>query len=92
MDKLGQEFVDRVTSGEDDGPSTVGPASLAPTQIEAEAAWRAAFIARMVERGIDIEDATACCEANSFNSPFGFELLEDPAHAADDELACWDSE
>ena len=33
-----------------------------------------------------------CCDANSFNSPFGWELLEDPAYAADDEIACWDSE
>ena len=91
--KLGQEFVDRMTSGDDDGPAVIGgsPAPM-PTQAEAEQAWRRAFIARMVERGVDVEDATACCEANSFNSPFGWELLEDPAHAADDEIACWDSE
>lgn len=66
-----------------DGPDVIGPAPPMPTKAEAEAAWRRAYVARMVERGIDREDAVACSEATDAD------LIFDPAQAADDELWYW---
>jgi hypothetical protein len=54
-----------------------------PTKAEAEAVWRAAYVARMVERGIDLRDAQACCSAGDAD------LSTDPAEAADSELDYW---
>jgi len=54
-----------------------------PTRADAEVAWRTAYVARMVARGIHVDDATACCEAGDVD------LSEDPAEAADAELEHW---
>ena len=72
----------------DDEPSVMGAgcAQPMPTQAEAEAVWRAAYIARMVERGVDAQDALACCNAGDVD------LSEDPAGAADAELECWEDD
>jgi len=73
----------------DDEPAVMGAGSglpSVPTKAEAEAIWRAAYIARMVARGIHFEDAQACCAAGDVD------LSEDPADAADDQLSYWDSD
>ena len=58
-----------------------------PTREEAEAAWRKAFAARMVEVGaLDQESADACAAAGDVD------LSEDPAVAADAEMEYWDSD
>lgn len=74
---------------EEDEPSVLGAGCglpSIPTKAEAEAIWRAAYVARMVERGIDIEDAQACCRAGDVV------LSEDPADVADAELDYWASD
>lgn len=72
---------------DDDEPSVIGahPSPL-PTQEEAEAAWRALFAARLIERGVDEESAKACAAAGDVD------LEEDPQCAADDELSYWDAD
>lgn len=73
----------------DDEPSVMGAGcsqSPLPTQVEAEAVWRVAYVARMVERGIHIDDARACCDAGDVN------LSENPADAADDQLQYWEND
>jgi hypothetical protein len=72
---------------DDDEPSVIGahPSPL-PSQQEAEAAWRALFAARLVERGVDEASAKACAEAGDVHFDF------DPADAADDELSYWDAD
>lgn len=70
----------------DDEPSVIGAGdgpSPMPLRSEAETVWRQAYVARMVERGIDLESAQACCDAGDAD------LSSDPADAADDELAVW---
>lgn len=70
----------------DDEPSVMGAGcccSPMPTQAEAEVIWRAAYVARMVERGVAIEDARACCDAGDAD------LSSNPADAADDQLQYW---
>lgn len=73
----------------DDEPSIMGAGHLPipiPTRAEAEAVWREAYVNRMVERGIDREDAQACCDAGDVD------LSESPEDAADDQLAYWDAD
>jgi hypothetical protein len=73
----------------DDELSVIGAGGFPPpmpTQADAEAVWRAAYVARMVERGIHREDAQACCDAGDVD------LSQNPADAADDELSYWDSD
>ena len=70
----------------DDEPSVMGAGcgrSPMPTRADAESVWRAAYVARMVERGIDVDDARACCNAGSVS------LSDDPVEAADAELEYW---
>ena len=70
----------------DDEPSVMGAGdglSPMPLRSEAEAVWRRAYVDRMVERGIDREDAQACCDAGDAD------LSVNPAEAADDELSYW---
>jgi len=72
-----------------DEPSVLGAACgppPMPRRAEAEAIWRAAYIARMVERGIPVDDATACCNAGDVV------LSDDPVDAADDELEYWEND
>ena len=57
-----------------------------PTRAEAEAVWRAAYVARMCARGIPLEDAQACCAASDVD------LSDDPADAADAELSYWETD
>lgn len=73
----------------DDEPPVIGCAAFPspmPTLAEAEAAWRDAFIARMVERGIDRTDAEAYCEV------VDVDFAESPSDAADDHLQYWSSD
>jgi len=74
---------------EPDEPSVMGAGcgrSPMPTRAEAETIWRAAYVARMVERGIPADDARACCAASDAD------LSVAPADAADAELEYWDSD
>lgn len=54
-----------------------------PSRSEAFAVWRRFYVDRMVERGIDREDAQACCDS------VDVDLSADPVDAADDELQYW---
>ena len=70
----------------DDEPPVMGAGdglSPMPVRSEAEAAWRQAYVDRMVECGIDKESAQACCDAGDAD------LSENPADAADDQLRYW---
>lgn len=70
-------------------PSVIGAGcggSPMPTRADAEAVWRAAYVARMVERGIAPEDAQACSGAGDAD------LSVNPVEAADAELEHWDSD
>jgi len=73
----------------DDEPSVMGAGcgvAPMPTREEAEAAWRQAYVDRMVARGADREDAQMACDA------IDAELSEDPADMADDDLEYWDAD
>lgn len=73
----------------DDEPSVMGAgAGLSPMPLpaDAEAVWRAAYVARMVERGVCVEDAQACCDAGPAV------LSDDPGEAADAELEYWNTD
>lgn len=73
----------------DDEPPVIGAGdgpSLVPTRLEAEAAWRRAYVERMVERGVDRESAQACSDAGDVD------LSCSPADAADDELSYWEND
>lgn len=78
-----------VEAGTPDEPSVMGagngPAPM-PTKAEAEAAWRTAYVARMVERGVHVEDAQACCAVEDLV------LSQSPAEAADAQLEYWQSD
>jgi len=70
----------------DDEPSVMGAGcglTPLPTRADAAAVWRAAFVARLIERGIAAEDARMCGDAGHVI------LSEDPAEAADAELEYW---
>jgi hypothetical protein len=76
------------TVGRED-PSVLGAGcgvAPMPTAREAEAVWRQAYVDRMVERGVALEDARACCEA------VDADLSESPSDAADAELEYWGSD
>ena len=71
---------------DDDSPSVIGGGaadSTMPTRADAEEAWRRLYIERMIERGVEREDAQACCIAGDVD------LSVDPRDAADDELQYW---
>jgi hypothetical protein len=70
----------------EDEPSVLGGGGgLAPmpSRSEAEAVWKRAYVDRMIERGVDRQDAQACCDAGDVDLDY------DPADAADDELSYW---
>ncbi len=71
----------------DDEPSVMGAGcgiSPMPTREEAEAVWRKAFAARLVEAGaLDQESADECAAA------VDVDFQQDPAEAADDEIEYW---
>lgn len=71
------------TEVEDDSPSVIGPAPPLPTKEEK---WMAAYVARMIARGIDIDDAWACARAGTNDYD------DDPEACADDELEYWDND
>lgn len=75
----------------DDEPPVIGAGAglpPMPTQEDRAAAWRSLYIARMVSAGLDEESAAACFDACGFG-PNGYDLTEDPADCADDELSYW---
>ena len=47
--------------------------------------WMAKYVLRMVERGIDQEDALACCLAGADDHDY----TSDPRDAADEEMSIW---
>ncbi len=59
------------------------PFAFDPIQV-----WRDAYVARMVERGIDEADALACL--NGAGSVYDY--TDNPIDVADDEMACWDDD
>lgn len=71
----------------DESPSVIGT-DLAPMPIEADRrdAYKRLYVARMVTRGIDREDAESCFEAGDVDYD------TDPETAADDELSYWDND
>jgi len=60
-----------------------------PTADDRKGAWRRLYIARMVSRGVDVEDAMANFEAVGFDGPHGFDLSESPEDTADAEMEYW---
>lgn len=79
--KLGQEFVTRVTSDPDAlDVSANGPPPPMPTK---EDEWLAKYAARMMEAGLDADDAFMFARMgdNDYDS--------DPVEAAESEMECW---
>lgn len=71
----------------DEEPPVIGGGQIAKAPMPTEQdAWMAAYVARMVERGIDAEDAWACCRAGEHD------FTDDPADAADEEMTYWDDD
>lgn len=64
------------TEVEDDSPSVIGPAPPLPTKEEK---WMAAYVARMIARGIDIDDAWACAALAADHSLNPQELTNEKA-------------
>lgn len=74
---------------DDDEPSVMGAGggvSPMPSRADAEAVWRRLYVDRMVERGVDRENAQACCDAGEVD------LSVNPADAADEELSYWEND
>lgn len=72
----------------DDSPSVMGgTASPMPTQADRRDAYKRLYVARMVSRGVDEQDASACFEAGG--EP---DYDADPEDAADDELSYWEND
>ena len=63
--------------------SAIGPKQAPPPTAKEE--WMAEYVLRMVERGIDAEDAWACCRAGEDDHDYD----SDPRDAADDEMSYW---
>jgi len=62
--------------------------SLGPKQAPiptAKEEWMAKYVLRMVERGIEAEDAWACCQAGDDDHDYA----SDPRDSADEELTYW---
>jgi hypothetical protein len=68
---------------DDDSPSVIGPAAPMPTVEEGWAAWRRAYVARWVERGFE----ASWGEANFDAEPNAYELSDNPADSADDDMS-----
>lgn len=65
----------------DDDPSVMGAGcgmAPMPTLEDGQAAFRELYIARMVVRGIDKEDAERCFDAVGFDPKYGFDITDDP--------------
>lgn len=56
----------------------------APSPTKKEA-WKAKYVLRMIEVGIDAESAWACCEAGASDHDYD----SDPRDAANDEMDSW---
>ena len=84
--KLGQEFVDRVTSDAAGSPSVIGGhVSLAPDK----AAWRRIYMDTMIKHaGLDEEQAADAFAAGESD----YDYSEDPEQAALDEMSYWDDD
>ncbi len=84
--KLGQQFVDRVTTGESESPAVQGAGAIAPLTPEV---WRAAYIAAMMKHAhLTEQEATDCFEAGNG----GYDFSEDPEQSALDEISYWDAD
>ena len=57
-----------------------------PTEADRREAYKRLYVARMVERGVDEQDASACFDAGDVDYDI------EPAEAADDELSYWDAD
>lgn len=83
------DMTDQARAKDDDEPSVIGAGcgpSPMPSRVDAEAAWRRLYVERMVERGIDPDDAHACVESCQVD------LSVNPCDAADDELQYWEAD
>jgi hypothetical protein len=58
---------------------------IAPLPTPQEA-WEAAYVMRLVERGLSIDSARKVCDAGEHDH------TEDPRDAADEELSYWDDD
>lgn len=73
----------------DDEPSVIGAGDgipPMPTEADRREAYKRLYVARMVARGVHVEDATACFEAGEIDYDTS------PEDAADDELSYWDND
>lgn len=73
----------------DDEPSLMGAgAGLPPMPTEADRreAYKQLYVARMVSRGINSQDASDCFDAGEVDYD------TDPQTAADDEMSYWDND
>lgn len=57
-----------------------------PTEADRREAYKRLYVARMVERGIDSQDASDCFDAGDVDYDIN------PEDAADDELSYWDAD
>lgn len=75
-------------SNNDDSPAVIGAVlDPMPTKAEAEAIWREAYAARLVERDLlDWDSARACAAAGDVD------LSANPADAADSDVEYWDAD
>lgn len=71
-----------------DSPRVIGPPHPMPTEQEFRDAYKRAYVARIVERGIHPEGAEYCWDAVEFDQ------IRDipPAEAADEEMSYWDGD
>lgn len=75
---------DEVSLLDDEPPvlgAGAGPAPM-PTEFEAWQVWRRAYVARWVEKGFDENWGESWFDAE----PDAYELSDDPAAAADDDM------
>jgi hypothetical protein len=73
----------------DDEPSVMGAgAAMPPMPTEADRleAYKRLYVARMVARGLNQEEAAACFDAGDVDYDTS------PEDAADDELSYWDND
>lgn len=68
-----------------DEPPAMGAGCGNPPMPTPKEEWMAKYVQRMVESGIDAEDAWACCRAGEDDHDY----TDDPRDAADDEMSYW---
>jgi hypothetical protein len=69
----------------DDEPPVMGAGCGKPPIPTQKEEWMAKYVLRMVELGIDANDAWACCRAGEDDHDYTI----NPRDAADDEMSYW---